>query len=229
MLILGVTTSTDRCGAALWRGGEVLGEEVFSGSRSCLEELIPRVDKLLGGAGVGLKDVDRFAVDVGPGGMTGLKIGIVTVKTLAQAVGAPVVPVSALHALCHGARGMGGALFPVVKCMKHEFFNAVYRASGGGVECVAEERLVNENMLLEGFRKVMGGGPLVLGDAADRARELFAGEPGGAARFAEGDANYPAAVSVCEIAAGAAAVDFREIVPRYLCLTSAERNFGIEA
>jgi tRNA threonylcarbamoyladenosine biosynthesis protein TsaB len=65
--------------------------------------LLGLVERVLRDGGASWADVSRLAVGVGPGGFTGLRIGIATARALAQARGLEVVPVSSLEALAAGA------------------------------------------------------------------------------------------------------------------------------
>jgi tRNA threonylcarbamoyladenosine biosynthesis protein TsaB len=65
--------------------------------------LLGLVERVLRDGGASWGDVSRLAVGVGPGGFTGLRIGIATARALAQAQGLEVVPVSSLEALAAGA------------------------------------------------------------------------------------------------------------------------------
>lgn len=101
-LCLAVTSSTSVVGVAVgWAGApaaEVVAHEVATDRRHA-EELTPLVARTLADAGVRLDQIECFAVDVGPGRFTGLRVGLATVRTLALVAGRPVVALSSLEIL----------------------------------------------------------------------------------------------------------------------------------
>jgi len=106
-LLLAVETATAAPSVALWRGDTLLGERAADPSRATAEALLPALDALLAGAGLALAAVEGFAVSIGPGSFTGLRIGVATVKGLAFGTGRRAAPVSTLAALAAHARGPG--------------------------------------------------------------------------------------------------------------------------
>jgi tRNA threonylcarbamoyladenosine biosynthesis protein TsaB len=83
--------------------------------------VLPLIEQAL--EGTGWSAVERIAVGVGPGGFTGLRIGIATARALAQAHGLPLVPVGSLAALAANAEGIVAA---VLDARRGEVFAAVY-------------------------------------------------------------------------------------------------------
>ena len=104
-LLLAVETATAAPSVALWRGDALLAERAADPGRATAEALLPAVDALLADAGLALAAVEGFAVSIGPGSFTGLRIGVATVKGFAFGTGRRAVAVSTLAALAAHARG----------------------------------------------------------------------------------------------------------------------------
>lgn len=60
------------------------------------ERLLPVIDNVMAGAGLTFSRLDRIAITLGPGGFTGLRLGIAAARALALSTGLPVVGLSSL-------------------------------------------------------------------------------------------------------------------------------------
>jgi tRNA threonylcarbamoyladenosine biosynthesis protein TsaB len=89
--------------------------------------LLPLAEQALAEAGVGWDDLDRLAVGVGPGGFTGLRIGVATARALAQARGLPLVAVSSLEALAAGHDDEPAIVAAAIDARRGEVFAAAWR------------------------------------------------------------------------------------------------------
>ena len=99
MLILASDTSGASVSTALWQSGQLLGELTLNNGLTHSVSYLPLVQQLLRQCGKVIHDVDVFAVTVGPGSFTGIRIGISAVKAMAYAAGKLTVGVSSLEAM----------------------------------------------------------------------------------------------------------------------------------
>ncbi len=75
------------------------------------ERLLPMIDEVMAEAGLTFAGLDRIAVTLGPGGFTGLRVGVSAARALALATGLPVVGMSSLALMAEGATHMLGPRF----------------------------------------------------------------------------------------------------------------------
>ena len=166
---------------------------------------------LLERAGLDWRQIDRLAAGVGPGGYTGLRIGLATARGIAQSSGAELVGVGTLQALAEPVTGRAAAA--VLDARRGEAFVAVYR---DGEELLPPRTCRPEE--IAGL--ALAGGPqtLAIGDGAQRYRESI--ERGGieVAPAASGLHRLSAA-AICRLAA---AGNFGPANPDYLRLADAE-------
>lgn len=108
-LHLAIDTSASRPAAAVMRGEEPLADWLGPGALKHHETLLAGVDECLRSSGIALPDLAFLTVGVGPGLFTGLRIGVVTAKFLADPLALPCVPVSSLLALAWQSGEVGRA------------------------------------------------------------------------------------------------------------------------
>jgi tRNA threonylcarbamoyladenosine biosynthesis protein TsaB len=105
--------------------------------------LLPRalVD-LLRAEGKAIPDVEAYAIGLGPGSFTGLRIGLATWKGLAYANRRPIAGASSLAALALAAAPDaedGALLVPLLDAKKGEVYAGFYRAREGGIVELADD------------------------------------------------------------------------------------------
>ncbi len=100
MLILGIETSAAAGGVALMEDGRLLAERPLTApGRKHAQTLTVEMDRLFHETGRSPADCEGVAVSIGPGSFTGLRIGVVSAKTFAYAVGCQITAVDTLQAI----------------------------------------------------------------------------------------------------------------------------------
>lgn len=130
MLVMGIETSTMQGGVALVSGQGVLCEYMLNVRATYSERLLPLIERALQDAGITLSHVEAFAVAVGPGSFTGLRIGLSTAKGLAVAGGRPLVGVSTLEAMAWTLPFCAHQICPILDARKGELYGALFRYEG---------------------------------------------------------------------------------------------------
>ena len=172
MITLAVDTSVATTSAALLEADEIRAELFVRNGRNHAEVLLPLIERLLSSVEITKGQVDLFAVTVGPGSFTGLRVGTSTVKGLAFALQKPVVGVCTLDAL---ALNIGYAdarltICPMVNAGRGEVYTALYLPSGPNTY----EKTLRESVVRpDDFLNSLDGSVIFLGDGAERYADLI--------------------------------------------------------
>ncbi|HOW26968.1 MAG TPA: tRNA (adenosine(37)-N6)-threonylcarbamoyltransferase complex dimerization subunit type 1 TsaB [Elusimicrobiota bacterium] len=105
MKMLALETTGSTLGACLWEDAAALRSKVAHDSESHSVQLVPMLHQLFRECRVSPAQLDAVAVDVGPGRFTGLRLGVVTARTLGMVLQKPVVEVSSLEVLAAQSSG----------------------------------------------------------------------------------------------------------------------------
>ncbi len=125
-LLLAIETATSGASLALLRGERLLGELSLAAERGLAEQVLPALEALLSLARFGVTEIERFAVSIGPGSFTGLRVGVATVQGLAFGSPACAVAVPTLSALARGALPSRGPVAAVLDARRDEVYAAVF-------------------------------------------------------------------------------------------------------
>jgi tRNA threonylcarbamoyladenosine biosynthesis protein TsaB len=149
-LILSIETATLSGSVSLTRGSEVIttvtGDKEVSHSNTLLAEL----DNVLSSSEYALSDVDLFAVAIGPGSFTGLRIGIATVKGLAFTLHKLCIGIPTLHAVAHSA-GPCGRVVAVLPAGRGEVFVQMFEVSSDDVIALDQATHVRPSEMLQKY------------------------------------------------------------------------------
>ena len=99
MKILSIDTSSSNCATALLEEDKLIDENSLNNGLTHSENLMPLIDELLRRNNTELKDIDLISVSVGPGSFTGIRIGIATIKAMAEVHNIKVAGVTSLETL----------------------------------------------------------------------------------------------------------------------------------
>ena len=187
MILLALDSRSVRGSVALWRDGHVIETRPSDPERSVSSQLPALLTDLVARHQLALADVDVFAACVGPGSLTGLRVGLSTVQGLAFGAQRRVVGVSALEAVAVDAcvhepettrREWVGAW---LDAFRGEVFTALYRVRPPGGSW--RERLIEAEAPAVGppdavaarwAAATAGSSCVVSGDPAGRAVALAA-------------------------------------------------------
>lgn len=205
---LAIATATPQVGVALAGPDGLIGGFSLRVGRRHGETLTPAIRALTALSGVGLGDVERVAVDTGPGLFTGLRVGLATAKALGAALAVPLAPSSSLDLLAHPHHRLGRPVASVVDARRGEVFWALYEPVAGRMAAVTEPAVAAPEDVAAELAKVED--VLVTGDGA---RRYLAG---GDLELAPPEHDHPSAAVLAALAADLPAVSPEKVTATYL-------------
>jgi tRNA threonylcarbamoyl adenosine modification protein YeaZ len=167
-VLLAFDTATPAVTVALHDGGRLVGGCIQVDARRHGELLAPSITQVLDEAWVRREELTAIAVGVGPGPFTGLRVGLVTARTMAAVLDIPVYGVCTLDVLAAEAVDRAlveGPFLVATDARRKEVYLASYDASGERLEGPAVVRPADAASELP----VVGAGALLYPEAFPHA------------------------------------------------------------
>ena len=226
MNILAIETTSAYASAAVFCEGKECVEVISDGSLNHLQRLLPMVDEALKKSGLSLDDITGLAVSRGPGSFTGIRIGMTTVKALAQVLGVRIAQVPTLFAMAYGMKNRKEAVCPILDARRDQVYSAAYLFEDGQQKEIFPEGAYSLDEVVTFLEPY--GSVLFMGDGVKPFGEQLIGKMGSRAQFAPMEERMQSASAVAEIGYKmhrfGETVDYVTAEPEYLRKSEAERN-----
>ena len=180
MKILALDTATKSCSAAIVDDGLACAELTTVNELTHSKHLMNMIDAVCDMSGLKITDMDGFAVTIGPGSFTGLRIGISTVKGLAWSLNKPVVGISSLDALAWQCVPAAYPVCALLDARKQEVYYCRYRFQDGELKKDSTEQVIAPAEVINDIREPC----LFVGNGANLYKEAILEKLGQLAHFA---------------------------------------------
>ncbi|MBQ5520118.1 MAG: tRNA (adenosine(37)-N6)-threonylcarbamoyltransferase complex dimerization subunit type 1 TsaB [Clostridiales bacterium] len=233
MKLLVCDTSNSNCSAGVFEDGKEICYELSFETKTHSETFMPLVHIVMAKAGVKHEDLDGYAVTVGPGSFTGIRIGVAAVKGMALAAGKKCIAVSSTEALARSCENATMTpknetlIVPAIDARNNRVF--AQAAEDDTLKALIPEDAYDADALTEKISKipeviygkrrqilVVGSGATVMKKAFEKAGY------GLNIYYAPGAAIMPKGVAAAAFA-GKELIDARDLKASYCAVSQAER------
>ena len=225
MKILSVDSSSVSASVAITENGVTLAENFINNGLTHSQTLMPMVEKTLNDANMFAKDIELFAITNGPGSFTGVRIGIASVKGMADALGKKCIVISTLEAIAEPLKNEDSIACAVMDARCNQVYTAIFQ--GGKRLCEDKAVLIDDlGVELKNYNKKV----VFIGDGSvlcyEKLKDVVT-----ECDIADENIRYIHASSIGRIAEekvknGETPTNSAKLVPFYLRLPQAERELN---
>ncbi len=176
-ILLAFETAGSRCSAAAARGNKILAAESIALRHGHGEALMPMVDRVMTEAALSPHELNIVAVAIGPGGFTGIRVGLAAARGIALATGARLIGVTGFAAVAHSLRRSrlaSESLLVALDSRREDLYVQLFAFDG--IAPLASPQAVLPDHLADYVRAhPVGASLLIAGDAAGTAAAALQG------------------------------------------------------
>ena len=178
-MLLALDTSTRYAGVALVNEDRVVASYAWHSTYNHTAELMPSVVSILARAGLTAVELDGFAVALGPGGFSALRVGVSTAKGLAMVAKKPIIGVGTLDLEAYPYLRSGAHVCALLEAGREECATALF---GPERTRLREDRVCTAEQLLAEITKDVSGPVIFCGEGVTAWQEQITGALGAMAQ-----------------------------------------------
>lgn len=167
MLVLSVDTSSSVCAVSLQENYNLIDEIDLDNGKTHSENFMPIVAEILEKNNKELKDINLIAAVVGPGSFTGIRIGIASIKALAEVYNIPVVEVTSLESLARNVE-VKNVVCSLIDAKNNQVYAGIFDANYEKLEDYIADDI---NTVIESLKKY--NNIILVGDGSEKFADLL--------------------------------------------------------
>ncbi len=169
MKILGVSTSSNIASVAICENDKTLLELNINNNKTHSETFIPLITELLDKANMKMQDIGAIACDVGPGSFTGIRIGISSIKAIAESLNLPIISVTSLEALAYNICAIqSNTICSILDARNNQVYAGIFDSKYTLLENYIADDINSVIAVLEKYKNIM-----FVGDGAIAHKDLL--------------------------------------------------------
>lgn len=221
MRILALETTGTTGSVAIAAVDRLVAQIALDPEQRSARSLAPAIKRILAEADWKPADVELVALPLGPGSFTGLRIGVMTAKAFAYAVGAQALGLDSLEVVASQAPEQEREIAVAMNAQRKQVYAGLYsRDASGRLSPASPIEIVD----VDQWARRLGATTLVTGPALD----LYADQLPRAVRVAPRDTWHPTATAVARLAfehfQSGQRDDLWALAPRYYRRSAAEEK-----
>lgn len=213
MKVLGFDTSTMTTSVSIIEDENMLALYSLQGSVYHSESLSDMVNNILNKFDFDLSQIDLISVGIGPGSFTGIRIGLTFAKVMAQVLKKDIVAVSSLKACAIKEDGLVGSIIDARRGL-------IYACLMEDVKVLMDDTIIE----LEKFKDIVGDRKITL-QGVDAKKFIHEFKNAKLGKELQMNAYYIALLGLKKFKE-VGGDDFYKLVPNYLKLSQAEKNYA---
>ena len=146
MKILAIDTSSEICSVAILENDTVVAENSLNDGKTHSENLMTIMENILTENKTKLNDIDMIACSVGPGSFTGIRIGVSSIKAIAEVLDVPVAAVTSLETLARNVEAKDATIVSLIDAKNDQVYAGIFDEN---VKLKEEYMADNINIVLE--------------------------------------------------------------------------------
>jgi tRNA threonylcarbamoyladenosine biosynthesis protein TsaB len=162
---LTIDTASDYAGIALTEQGRLVRERIWYCPRRHSSELSPAIAEIMSAEAVAFSEISLVVACTGPGGYTGLRVGVTTAKTLAHVLGVKAAGVPRLQADAAHWLVKNDTVCAVHRAGRRDLAVAIYAGSAS----LPVEEVRPQLVPLDGLDRFVPAACLVTGEVPDES------------------------------------------------------------